>query len=137
MNALAERGIFTFARGASGLFLFLGILGLLRTHFGGFADSDGTALLWMSVNPLTNLIHLLAGLVGVAMAQQLSRAARYTLAVGLVAVPFGLLELALGDSSADIFGRDGTLAVLHVVVGAIGLAVWAGARRPASGARHS
>lgn len=124
MTTLRERAAVGYARFVSGLLTVLGLLGLLKTNFTGFASSDGETLFWMSVNPLTNVIHLAAGLVGIAMARRVDSARRFALAVGVVGVPFALLEFAVGDSRADIFGRDARMAGVHLAVAAAGLLTW-------------
>ena len=127
MTRLAERAVIGSARFVSGLLTIVGLVGLLKTSFSGFAASEGVAFLGVTVNPLTNLIHLAAGLVGIAMATQLDRAHRYLGAVGIGGVVFALLEFVLGDSGADIFGRDTRLAIVQLVValGAAGVWFWA------------
>ena len=124
MSPLAARAVGGYARFASGLLTVLGTVGLIRTHFTGFTSSEGVSLLTFTASPLTHLIMLVAGLVGIAMARRLETARRYVLWIGIGGVVWGLLEVVLGDSSADIFGRDGGLATLTVGIGVAGLAVW-------------
>lgn len=121
---LAERAVTNSAQFVSGLLTIFGVVGLLRTGFSDFAASDGVSFFGIMVNPLTNLIHLVAGLIGIAMATRLDGAHRYLRAVGAVGVPFALLEFVLGDSSADIFGRDTKLAIAQLVVALGSLGVW-------------
>jgi hypothetical protein len=128
VNPLAARAVGGFARTASGLFVVLGTLGLVRGHFDGFTSSHGVRLLSFTASPLTNVILLAAGLVGITMALRLESARNYALWVGAIGVPWGLLEFVLGDGSADIFGRDTGLALLTIGVGVAGLAVWAWSR---------
>ena len=108
--------------------MVLGALGLVRGHFRGFASSKGVPLLTLTASPLTFVILLGAGLVGIAMALRLELARKYALWVGVIGVPWGLLEFVLRDSSADIFGRDTGIALVTVGIGAVGLVVWACAR---------
>lgn len=128
MSPLAARALGGYARFVSGLLTVLGMVGLIRTHFTGFASSDGVALLTFTANPLTHVIMLAGGLVGIALALRLETARRYVVWVGVVGVAWGLLEFVLRDSSADIFGRDSGLAALTVTIGVVGLVVWWAAR---------
>ena len=129
MNALVERVTLSFGRFASGALFVLGAVGLFRTHFDGFADSAGIPLLTFTVNPLMNVVHLAAGGAGIVMTRTPGGAARYARVLGFAAVPFGLLEFVVGDSSSDIFGRDTGLAVCHIALGVAGVALWAWSRR--------
>lgn len=128
MSRLAERLVVGYAQFASGLLTFVGVIGLLKTSADHFAASDGVDFLGMTVNPLTNCIHIAAGLIGIAMATRLDRALRYLGILGVAGVIFALLEFVLGDSGSDIFGRDTTVAVAELLLAAGALAVWAWAR---------
>ena len=128
MIRLAERLVIGSAQFVSGLLTFFGIAGLLKTGFSGFTASDGVEFLGMTVNPLTNCIHLAAGLIGIAMATRLDRALRYLGIIGAAGVVFALLEFVLGDSGSDIFGRDTTMAIAELVVALWSLGVWFWAR---------
>ncbi len=110
---------------ASGLLVVLGTLGLIRTGLTGFTSNEGVPLLTFTASPLTHVICLGAGLVGIAMARGPESSRAYALWVGAIGVPWGLLEFILGDGSADIFGRDTGLALVTLGIGAAGLAVWA------------
>lgn len=128
MNALAVRALGGYVRTVSGLLLFLGTLGLVRTRFDGFVSNEGVGLLTFTGNPLTHLIHLVAGLAGVLMASRTESARRYALIVGAGGTAWGLLEFVLRDTSADIFGRDTGFALVVIGIGVAGLAVWAWSR---------
>jgi hypothetical protein len=131
MTRLAERAVFGTAQLVSGLLTIVGILGLLKTGFSGFTDSEGVAFLGMTVSPLTNCIHLAAGLIGIAMATRLDKAMRYLLVIGCAGIVFALLEFVLGDSGSDIFGRDARMAIAELMVAAGSLGVWFWARSTA------
>jgi len=134
VSDLRLRALVLYAQFASGLFVVLGVVGLVKSHFHAFASSNGVALLGMRVSPLMSLIHLTVGLVGIAMAITPERSRRYAMLVGAVGTPFALLEFVLGDSSGDIFGRDGDVALVQLVVALLGLAVatWSRAAAAAS-----
>lgn len=132
MSPLAARAACGFARLASGLLVLLGTLGLVRTHLTGFTSNEGVPLFTFTASPLTHVICLVAGLVGVAMALQPGSSRSYALWIGAGGVIWGLLEFVLRDGSADIFGRDRGMAVLTLAIGIAGLAVWV-ATRPMNG----
>jgi Domain of unknown function (DUF4383) len=139
VNPLAARAVTALTRFASGLFTVLGTLGLVRGHFTDFVAHKGVPLISLRASPLTNLVMLALGLIGIAMATHLDTSRRYALWVGVIGVVWGLIELVVRDTSADIFGRDGGLAALTVGVGIAGLAVWAWSRPglgPEPAARH-
>lgn len=136
MSPLAARAVVGFARLASGVLVVLGALGLIRTRLTGFTSSEGVPLFTFTASPLTHVICLVAGLVGIAMALQPESARSYALWVGVIGVTWGLLEFVLRDGSADIFGRDAGLALVTLGIGVAGLVVWAASHyRPA--VRHS
>lgn len=124
---LAERAVFIAAQFVSGLLTIVGTVGLLKTSSSDFTASEGVSFLGVTVNPLTNVIHLAAGLIGIAMATRLDRALRYLVVIGAGGVVFALLEFVLPDS-ADIFGRDTSLAIVQLIVALGALGVWAWAR---------
>lgn len=134
MSPLQARAVTAYARFVSGVFIVLGIVGLLKTEFDGFAASEGASLLHMTVNPLMSLVHLAAGLGGVWLARNLAGARRFCLWTGVAASLLGLLEFVVGDSDADILGRDGTLGAVHVALGLVGLAIGLWSRPPATDA---
>ena len=137
MSPLAARAVGGFARTASGFLALFGTLGLIRTHLRGFTSSEGVSLLSFTASPLTHVINLAAGLVGIAMALRLESARRYALWVGATGVVWGLLEFVLRDTSADIFGRDSGLALVTIGIGVAGLAVWAFSRAFGQGSAGS
>jgi hypothetical protein len=128
VTRLAERLVFGSARFVSGALTIFGILGLLRTANGAFASSDGADFLGMTVNPLTSCIHLAAGLIGIAMATRLDSALRFLGIVGVAGIVFALLEFPLGDSGADIFGRDTNMAIAQLLLAGWSFGVWFWAR---------
>ncbi len=136
MTRLAERAVTAAAQFLSGLLTVVGVVGLLKTSLSDFAASDGVNFIGVTVNPFTNLLHLGAGLVGIAVGTRLDRAHRYLGALGVGGVVFAVLEFILGDSGSDIFGRDTDLAIAQLILalGALGIWFWA---RPTAQARAS
>ena len=107
------------------VFLAVGILGFvpgITTHYGdlSFAGHDSGAKLLgiFQTSILQNVVHLLFGLVGIAMARSWEGARTFLIAGGvvyLVLFVYGLL--AHGDSSANFIPVNSADNVLHVVFG--------------------
>jgi hypothetical protein len=127
MSALVARAREGFAWSASALLLVLGLLALLRGRFSGFADTVGTSILWLKANPLLSVIHLLAGLAGIALVAR-GRVDRCIVALTVGAGALAVIGLALRGGN-DIFGRDTGMIVLHLVVAVIGAVLWFAGRR--------
>lgn len=124
---LQGRVLLAFARFTSGGFLLLGILGFLRTGVDHFSNVTGHSLLIFTVNPQTNLIHVVTGLVGMAMvAGGALWARRYALLVGGLGVPWAVAGFMLDGSLSDFFARNPELNVVHLAVSlaALALATW-------------
>ncbi len=114
-----------------GILLFaLGVLGFvpgITTHYGdlSFAGHDSGAKLLgiFQTSILHNVVHLLFGLVGIAMARSWEGARTFLIAGGtifLVLFVYGLL--AHGSSGANFVPFNSADNVLHVVLG-IGMIV--------------
>lgn len=122
--AVQGRILLGYGRFVSGGFLLLGIVGLLRTGFDHFSNVTGHSLLIFTVNPQTNLIHTVAGLVGIAMvAGGALWARRYALLVGGLGVPWAIAGYAIDGTLSDFFARNPELNTTHLVVSAIALAL--------------
>ncbi|WP_298180982.1 DUF4383 domain-containing protein [Saccharomonospora sp.] len=72
------------------VYLAIGIIGMIITGFGGFADASHSTLWVFSINPLHNVFHIVIGVLGVLMA--LSSGLARTYGWVLLAV-FGILLL--------------------------------------------
>ena len=72
------------------IYLAIGIIGMIITGFGGFADATHSSLWVFSINPLHNVFHIVIGALGVLMA--LSSGWARTYGWVLLAV-FGILLL--------------------------------------------
>jgi len=107
------------------LFLAVGILGFvpgITTHYGDltFAGHDSGAKLLgiFQTSILHNIVHLLFGLVGIAMARSWEGARTFLIGGGvvyLVLFVYGLL--AHGSSSANFIPVNSADNVLHVALG--------------------
>jgi len=113
------------------LFLAVGILGFvpgITTHYGdlSFAGHDSGAKLFgiFQTSILHNIVHLLFGLAGIAMARSWEGARTFLIGGGviyLVLFVYGLL--AHGDSSANFVPFNSADNVLHVALGAAMIAL--------------
>ena len=109
------------------LFLAVGILGFvpgITTHYGDltFAGHDSGAKLLgiFQTSILHNIVHLLFGLVGIAMARSWEGARTFLIGGGvvyLVLFVYGLL--AHGDSSANFIPVNSADNVLHAALGIV------------------
>jgi hypothetical protein len=115
------------------VFLLVGILGFIpgaTTDFDGmtFAGHESTAMLLgvFHVSVLHNIVHLLFGIVGLAMARTVSGATAYLIGGGVVYLVLWLYGLVIDhDSAANFVPVNGADDWLHLVlgVGMIGLGV--------------
>jgi len=92
--------------------LALGIVGMLQTRLDKTQE-----LLVFTVHPLTAVIWLVLGLVGVAMSIEPRRARRFLGGAGVLLTAWGLLCLLLDGSPSDLFARDPELVALLLVAG--------------------
>jgi hypothetical protein len=108
------------------VYLVVGLAGFLWTGFDGFVDPDGELLLGIfEVNPLHNVVHLVIGILGLALWQQLRLARVYgwLLAVGYGAVfVYGLFVASSGDP-ANFLAINHADNWLHAVSAAAGLVI--------------
>ena len=121
------------------VFLAVGILGFvpgITTHYGdlSFAGHDSGAKLLgvFQTSILQNVVHLLFGLVGIAMARSWEGARTFLIGGGviyLVLFVYGLL--AHGDSSANFIPVNSADNVLHAALGVGMIALgWVLGREP-------
>src|SRR4051794_2226237 len=66
------------------VFVVIGVLGFFITGFGGFWDHHtDKQLLWFEINPAHNAVHLLSGVIGLALSQTVRSARTFSLIIGL------------------------------------------------------
>ena len=107
----------TVSRFVAGLLTLLGILAVLRTK-----GQEGTwALTVFTVHPLTGVVWLVLGVVGVAMSISIDRARRYLTGAGVLLVAWAVLCLLLDGEPSDFFVRDADLIAFNGVVGLLAL----------------
>ncbi|KUP96569.1 DUF4383 domain-containing protein [Thermobifida cellulosilytica] len=129
------------------VFLLIGLLGFIpgiTTDYGQmrFAGHHSEAMLLglFQVSVLHNIVHLLFGVVGVAMARSAAAARAFLIGGGLVYLVLWLYGLFVGEDSAANFvplnTADNWLHFL-LTVGMVGLGVLLGRRSVGAGSRSS
>jgi Domain of unknown function (DUF4383) len=105
------------------VYLLVGIVGFFWTGVSHFADRGGDDMLigLFMVNPLHNIVHILVGLAGLALARTLAGARTYgwLLFVGYAAVAvYGFIA---AGKSWDFLAINSADNALHVVTALVGL----------------
>ena len=112
------------------IYLLVGIVGFFVTGFDHFADnSQHEMLLFFMINPLHNVVHVLIGVVGLALSRTLAGARTFglLLAVGYgLAFVYGVIAVGQDWDFLNINWADNVLHVLSAVVGGV---IYAGASR--------
>ena len=106
-----------------GTLLFLATVGLLRTGIGDFGSGSTKDLAGLTVHPLTALVWLALGLVGVAMSVDPARARLFLIGAGGLLVPWGLVALLTGGEVSTFFTDDAPVVALHLALGVAALLV--------------
>jgi hypothetical protein len=105
------------------IYTLVGIIGYFVTGFDDFFGHTGEQLLGFEVNPFHNLVHVLIGLAGLALARTLAGARTYgwLLAVGYgAAFVYGLF--AIGESW-DFLSINAADTWLHAISALVGLVI--------------
>ncbi|MGI5186959.1 DUF4383 domain-containing protein [Promicromonospora sp. CA-289599] len=110
------------------VYLLVGAAGFLVTGFSGFAEHDHSqTLLGFAVNPLHNIVHILIGLLGLALWSAAGRARTFgwLLVVGYGATfVFGLFAVSNPDINVlNINAADNGLHIASVLAG-LAIALW-------------
>ena len=118
--------VLSFARLVSYVLLVFGIVGLFMTGFDYFSNVTGIPFLMFTINPNTNVIHLVTGLVGIAMTGRAELARRYLLLIGVLGLPWAITGYIVEDTMADFFGRNPALVSVHLGISllALTLVLW-------------
>src|ERR671916_1397116 len=112
------------------VFLLVGVLGFIpgiTTNYGQLefasADSDALLLGLFQVSILHNIVHLLFGVLGLAMARSVSGARTYLVFGGAIYLVLFLYGLLVGqDSAANFIPVNTADDILHLLLG-IGMIV--------------
>jgi Domain of unknown function (DUF4383) len=129
------------------VYLLIGIIGFFITGFGNFfGNANGTTpehmdtLLGFMINPMHNLVHILIGVVGIALSRSLSGARTYgwLLTVGYgAAFVYGLFAV---HEDWDFLNLNWADNILHLVTAIVGVVIAVGkvhTVETARGADHS
>lgn len=114
-----------------------GLAGFLVTGFDQFATVTNETLLGLGLNPLHNIVHLLIGVAGIALASTRPGARSYgwILAIGYgAAFVYGLL--AVGNPDINFLNINSPDNGLHLVSALAGLAIALWPAREAAGSRR-
>jgi hypothetical protein len=112
------------------IYLLVGIIGFFVTGFDSFAGNEQhEMLLLFMINPLHNVVHILIGVVGLALSRTLAGAKTFglLLAAGYgLAFVYGVIAVGKDWDFLNINGADNVLHILSAVVGGV---IYAGANR--------
>jgi hypothetical protein len=109
----------------------LGALSFLATGFDGFAaPSPQKHLFGLTVNPLQNVLHLTAGLLGIVLSKRLRWTRLYGLAlVAAFAAVFGYGVVAVYRPAVDVLNAGWAANWLHLGIAVAGLVIAAAPAR--------
>jgi hypothetical protein len=121
----ARTPVRTAAMVVAAVFLLVGVLGFIpgiTTHYGDMTfaghHSDAKLLGVFQVSVLHNFVHLLFGLVGLAMARNADQARLYLIGGGAIYLVLWLYGLVVGqDSGANFVPVNSADDWLHLVLG--------------------
>ena len=105
------------------VYALIGVIGFFITGFDNFFGHTGRTLLGFEINGMHNVVHLLIGLAGLALARTLSGARTYgwLLAVGYgAAFLYGLFAVG---KEWDFLSLNWADNWLHLVTAVVGLAI--------------
>ena len=135
----------TFALLVGAVFLLVGILGfipgIVTEHDTKFLGQDGDSKLLgiFQINFLHNLVHVIFGVAGIAMAKRVDSARTYLIGGGVVYLVVFLYGLLIDfGSDANIINLNAADNVLHLLLGSamIALGLISGKDRATTGDRH-
>jgi hypothetical protein len=111
------------------IYLLVGIVGFFITGFDDFAGHTNETLIVFRINPLHNIVHILIGVVGLALSRTLVGAKTFGL---LLLVGYGaafVYGLFATGRSWDILNLNWADNILHIASALVGGAIYAGANR--------
>ncbi len=127
-----------YAMTLGGVLVLVGIAGFLVEPSFGVGDSAqrGTLILF-DINGWHNVVHLLSGIVGLAMAGTAAKARLFSIGYGLVYVLVTILGFVVGDGGLllSIIPINTADNLLHLAIAVTGIAI--GLSSPAAAARRT
>ncbi len=115
-----------YAMALGGVLVLVGIVGFLVEPSFGVGDSAqrGTLILF-DINGWHNVVHLLSGIVGLAMAGTAAKARLFSIGYGVVYVLVTILGFVVGDGGLllSIIPINTADNLLHLVIAVTGIAV--------------
>jgi hypothetical protein len=111
------------------IYLLVGIVGFFITGFDDFAGHGDHTLLIFDINPLHNVVHILIGVVGLALSRTLAGARTFGL---LLLVGYGaafVYGLVATGQDWDFLNLNWADNVLHIASAAVGAVIVVGAGR--------
>lgn len=104
--------------------LLVGLVGFAVNSSFATGDAVGTGdkLIVFEVNGWHNIVHLLSGLLGLALFRRNDTARLYALGFGAVYLLVTLIGLADGESVLGLIPVNGADNVLHLVIAGLGIA---------------
>ncbi|MGD9694988.1 MAG: DUF4383 domain-containing protein [Thermoleophilia bacterium] len=116
------RSLVRTARLVSAVLAALGMLSLLRTGVSGIGDGTTHDLFVFPTHPVTGLVWIVLGIAGIALAERPGRARAYLAVTGALLLLWAVVALA-GGADDGPFVRDEAIVLLHLVLGAVAIAV--------------
>ena len=111
------------------VYTLVGIAGFFVSET--FAATDDNTLLGFEVNHLHNIVHLLIGLALLGASRRTETARRLNLAIGGTYVVLGIIGWFIQDTAANVIALNEPDHLLHLVSGALLVAVSLGADKRA------
>lgn len=103
--------------------LAVGVLGFIAdSSFGTGSDVDGSDFIIFEVNGWHNIVHILSGLLGLALARRRDTARAYALGFGAVYLVVTIWGFITGDQVLWLIPVDAADNVLHLLIAVAGLA---------------
>lgn len=114
-----DRAVVAVARIVSGAAFILGMVGVLNTGIDDLGADSAESLFTLTVHPLTAVVWLLLGIVGIAMAVAPATSRTYCLGAGAILLAWAVLALALGDEASQALTRDRGVVALNAIGGGL------------------
>ena len=116
------------------VYLLVGLAGFLVTGFDGFTEHDHSqTLLGFAVNPLHNIVHILIGILGIALWKRSDSARTFGWILFVVygaTFIYGLIVANNEDANfLNINGADNVLHILSALAG-LAIALWPRSKDP-------